>query len=367
MLSCVYRLTDPGVFQEFQEEVNFLQDQVLVRPTHLSICHADQRYYQGLRPKEILKNRLPMALIHEAAGIILCDPKGAWEPGQKAVFIPNQLPDEKREREKIRREERIEENYQPEARFCGSSTDGFLQEILTLPRDRILPLPDKVPLEIGAFTEMISVAFHGIRRIKVEDIWEKRGMTLSISVWGDGNLAYLTGLLLKYLYPAVKLDIFGVNQEKLEYFTFADRTHHIDRMTGKEYEKSEEGFQIAFECVGGEASGIVIEEIVKKINPEGRIALLGVSEYAVPIDTRRILEKGLTLTGNSRSGREDFENVIRLYEKQEGIIEALLPLVGEIRSVSSVKELSKAFERDENRRWGKTILVKSSGVLENRM
>ena len=90
MLSRVYRLTNPGVFQEFQEEVIFLQDKVLVCPTHLSICHADQRYYQGLRPREILKDRLPMALIHEAAGIILSDPQGKWNPGQKAVFIPNQ-------------------------------------------------------------------------------------------------------------------------------------------------------------------------------------------------------------------------------------------------------------------------------------
>lgn len=367
MLSCVYRLTAPGVFQEFREEVGFLQDKVLVCPTHLSICHADQRYYQGLRPKEILKSRLPMSLIHEAAGMILYDPKGDWKPGQKAVFIPNQPRNEKKEWKKTKSEWVIEENYQPEARFCGSSTDGFLREILTLSRDRILPLPDKVPLEIGAFTEMVSVAFHSIRRIKLDKEREKRGTALSISVWGDGNLAYLTGLLLKYLYPAMRLDVFGVNQEKLEYFTFADKTHHIDRITGKEYEKGEEGFHFAFECVGGEASGTVIGEIIKKMNPEGRIALLGVSEYAVPIDTRTVLEKGLTLIGNSRSGREDFENVIRLYEEQEGIIEALLPLVGEMLYVSSVKELSEAFERDESRRWGKTILVKSLWVQENRI
>ena len=49
MLSAVYRLVAPR-----QIEINFLQAErddkhVLVRPTHLSICNADQRYYQGTR------------------------------------------------------------------------------------------------------------------------------------------------------------------------------------------------------------------------------------------------------------------------------------------------------------------------------
>lgn len=362
MLSRVYRLTNPGVFQEFQEEVIFLQDKVLVCPTHLSICHADQRYYQGLRPREILKDRLPMALIHEAAGIILSDPQGKWNPGQKAVFIPNQP--------RCGKEAREEENYQTGAGFCGSSTDGFLQEVFVMPRDRILPLPDKVPLEIGAFTEMLSVAFHGIRRIGMKNAYENSATRIQTAVWGDGNLSYLTGLLLKYLYPCIRLDVFGVNKEKLEYFTFADQTHHIDRISGKEYDnyeerekerkdkREEEKFQFAFECVGGEAAGTVIGEIINKMEPEGRIALLGVSEYTVSIATRTVLEKGLTLIGNSRSGRGDFERIIRLYKEQEGIVEALLPLVGEVIPVTDVKDLSEAFEKDENRGWGKTILKK---------
>lgn len=65
MLNAVYRLVAPRRFEVEFGEVPLFGQEVIVRPTHLSICHADQRYYQGSRPAEVLKQKLPMALIHE--------------------------------------------------------------------------------------------------------------------------------------------------------------------------------------------------------------------------------------------------------------------------------------------------------------
>ena len=65
MLNTVYRLVAPRRFEVEFNDINLHSGQVVVRPTHLSICHADQRYYQGLRPAEVMKSKLPMALIHE--------------------------------------------------------------------------------------------------------------------------------------------------------------------------------------------------------------------------------------------------------------------------------------------------------------
>lgn len=55
----------------------------------------------------------------------------------------------------------------------------------------------------------------------------------------------------------------------------------------------------AIECVGGDASQKAIDQMIDIIQPEGTIALLGVSEYAVPINTRMVLEKGLHLYGSA--------------------------------------------------------------------
>ena len=49
MLNTVYRLVAPRRFEVAFNDIDLNGEQVVVRPTHLSICHADQRYYQGSR------------------------------------------------------------------------------------------------------------------------------------------------------------------------------------------------------------------------------------------------------------------------------------------------------------------------------
>lgn len=79
MLSTVYRLTAPRRFEIMFEDLNLTGDQVLIRPTHLSICHADQRYYQGKRDAKVLAEKLPMALIHEGIGRVVYDPTETFQ------------------------------------------------------------------------------------------------------------------------------------------------------------------------------------------------------------------------------------------------------------------------------------------------
>lgn len=62
--------------------------------------------------------------------------------------------------------------------------------------------------------------------------------------------------------------------------------------------------------MGGKGSQQAIEQIINIINPEGSIALLGVSELPIQVNTRMVLEKGLTIIGSSRSGLKDFEKLL---------------------------------------------------------
>ena len=89
MLNTVYQLKRPRQFEAVFKELNLLDDQVLVRPTYLSICNADQRYYQGTRDKKILNQKLPMALIHEGIGKVVYDPTGTFRIGEQVIMIPN--------------------------------------------------------------------------------------------------------------------------------------------------------------------------------------------------------------------------------------------------------------------------------------
>ena len=337
MLNTVYRLTAPRRFEIAFSDVDLKADEVTVRPTFLSICNADQRYFQGTRDASVLAEKLPMALIHEAIGRVVFAPGGEFSPGDTVVMIPN-CPSED--------DEYVAENYLRSSRFRASGFDGFMQEYVQLPADRLVKLPDGVNPEVGAFTELVSVNVHAISRF--ERFSHPRRDT--IGVWGDGNLAFITALFLKKLFPGSKVYVFGISQRKLADFTFADGTFLVNAIP--------EGISIdhAFECVGGQGSPKAINQIIDLINPEGTIAILGVSEYPVEINTRMMLEKGLRMFGSSRSGRTDFLRTVEIFGRSPEIVEHLSRIVGAVKEVRSIKDMLDAFESDIHKEFGKTIM-----------
>lgn len=336
MINTVYRLCAPRRFEIAFSEIG-MNSGVIVRPTHLSICNADQRYYQGTRDPKVLREKLPMALIHEAIGQVVYDATGSFTPGDRVVMVPN-IP--------IESDEYIAENYLRSSKFCGSSVDGFMQEYYSITPERLVKLPYGIDLDVAAFTELVSVSVHAISRFK-KIAHERRDI---IGVWGDGNLAYITSLLLRYMQPKSKIYVFGINREKLSDFSFADGTFLTTEIP--------EEMQIdhAFECVGGNGSPIAIEQIIGLIRPEGTISILGVSEYPVAINTRMMLEKGLRMFGTSRSGQDDFRTTVSLYHKHPEIPLYLSRLVGNTVEIDQFSDIKKAFETDIKKAYGKTIL-----------
>ena len=89
MINEIIKLTNVQKFEIFFEEKDINKDYIIVRPTYMSICAADQRYYQGKRKKEVLQKKLPLTLIHEAVGRVIYDPKGEFKKNEKVVMIPN--------------------------------------------------------------------------------------------------------------------------------------------------------------------------------------------------------------------------------------------------------------------------------------
>lgn len=338
MLNCVYRLIAPRSIEPVQLEVPTLgTSTVAVRPTHLSICNADMRYYLGTRGADVLARKLPMALIHEGIGRVLRDPSGTFAPGQRVVMLPNN-PHEA--------DPFIAENYLRSSEFCGSGFDGFMQECLYLPARRVLALPEGIDDETAAFTEIVSVAMHAVTRF--EAIAHARRDC--VGVWGDGNLGYIVALILRMRYPSMRIVVVGRNAYKLNDFTFVD-----DAFTSYDVPA---GLAVdhAFECCGGDGAAAAIDQIIDAMQPEGTVSLLGVSENPVPVNTRMVLEKGLRLFGSSRSGRADFEAVVSLYREKPEVLGYLSLLVGDVVPVRAVSDMTKAFEADLRKTMGKTIM-----------
>lgn len=326
MINKVYRLVAPKQITVEFEERSLDGEGVIVRPTRLSVCAADQRYYTGSRGKEVMKKKLPMALIHEGVGEVIYDPKGEFKAGDTVVMIPNTP---------TQVDNIIAENYLRTSKFRASGFDGFMQQYVFMKRDRVIKYSN-INHDVASFLELMSVSAHSIDR------FDKRAHKRrnKIGVWGDGNVGFITALMLRKKFPESEIIVFGKNEEKLSFFSFVDETIQIDNIP--------EDLRVdhAFEAVGGKGSQFAIEQIIDYINPEGTIALLGVSENPVPINTRMVLEKGLTLVGSSRSGREDFQAAVDFLETHEDAQNQLQKLISAVIDVRGIEDIVKGFEYD---------------------
>lgn len=346
MINQVIQLTKPKLFEIVTKDIELREQYAIVRPVYLSICRADQRYYNGLRSKSVLNKKLPMALIHEAVGIVVSDPSGKFVVGDKVVLIPN-IPASKRGLNKTKYElnEKIGSNYCKDSLFCSSGSDGFLQELVSHPIDLLVKIPEDSPFQLMVLAEMVSVCLHAIRRFE----FYSHGQNEIFGVWGDGNLAYILSLLLKYKYPNCKVYVFGKHQDKLEMFSFVDELFSVDQ--------SLEHINIThfFECVGGEMQNEIMNEMIEMIEPGGTISILGVSEQPVSLNLRMVMEKGIVLVGDSRSNEKDFKEAVQILSDSK-IQVYLQVLLSYTSLIKNIKQLHEAFEYDLVNSFGKTVI-----------
>lgn len=334
MINQEYRLIAPKQIRADFVDLKIDDETVIIRPKYLSICAADQRYYTGSRGRVVMKQKLPMALIHEAVGEVVYDPKGEYKVGTNVVMIPN-TPFEK--------DEIVKENYLRTSKFRASGFDGFMQNVVGMRRDLIIPFT--MEPRVAVLLEVTSVIMNAVENFKKHAHARKD----VIGIWGNGNLGFISSLVLKKTYPDSKIIVFGVEEHKMPYFSFVDETYLINDIP--------EGLQIdhAFECVGGRASGDAINQIIDYIKPQGTINLMGVSENPIPINTRMVLEKGLTLLGNSRSNYDDFKASVDLMENNKDVCEYLSTIISEEIVVHTIDDMHRAFENDLNNDF-KTVM-----------
>lgn len=342
MLSKGFKVVAPKTFEIYYEDVAIKENEALVKIEMGAICKADLRYYLGQREERILGLKYPMRLLHEVVGTILKDPTGTLKVGGKVVLVPNVSEATKDHHEKWRFRQDLGENYCPKAKFASSNMDGFSCEYISFPISNIVPVKNEVASEKAVFAELTSVAFAAIRRCS--DLNNK-----VIGVWGDGVVGYILTSVLKTLTNSKVISI-GKTPDKLNKFP-ADKTF----LTQDKKIKSE-GIEVAFECVGGKASQYALSEIIDTIDIGGNIVLTGVSETSIEINTRKILEKGITLTGSTRSSIEDFKKAVELIESTK-YNEYLDTLIKDVVKVNGISDYYNVFEYEaKNHSLGKNIL-----------
>lgn len=325
MINKIIKLVKPGLFLPSFEVIVHKKNKILVKPILLSICAADQRYFNGNRPQSVLNKKLPMALFHEGIGEVIYDPSNEIKKGTKCVLFPGGVEGLK-----------SGANYKQGALFRSSNSDGFCQECIYLDKQELLVIPNQEQYTNFIFTELMSVSIQAINRVSK---YKKDIDSATIGIWGDGSMAFLLGIAVKTIYSKSTLYVYGKHESKLMLFSFADKCIHISN------NDFHEPLDIVFECVGGEGAQSAINQIIEKISPLGVICLMGVSENLVSINTRKILEKGLMLIGSSRSVKDDFIKALDLID-DNNINNSINKIISKEITIRSSNDLIDAFYED---------------------
>lgn len=343
MFTNIYKVTSPGVLEEFIDTVDDMDKHVLVKVDVMAICKADIRYYLGNRDIHVLEHKYPLAPIHEAVGHVVKDPTGTFKKGDKVILIPNSVDEgyltDKDNRRCYRQD--LGENYYPKATFRSSTADGFLRNYYTCAPELLVKYDDVKPV-LAVFSELLSVASAATRRINFDEVER-------VALFGDGIMAYITYIVLMADHPNLDLTVFGVDAQKLNAFKKA-KTAKVETYDGGK-------FDTLIECVGGRFSEDAINSMIKLAIPGADLILMGVSEDRVAINTRGILEKGLSLKGVTRSTRKDFEHVAKLIESKEVQKDLSIMVLSE-NKISSINDVYRCFEADINNRLliGKNLM-----------
>lgn len=343
MFAKSYKITEPKRFEIFVEDIR--NENVLVRPEILAVCKADIRYYLGNRSLNILKRKFPMSLIHEATGVVIRDKSGKFKSGQRVVLLPCRKSDCDGTKCEVcvRNNPHLLDNYCPESKFCSSNYDGFSKELIDLEHEYMIPIPDEIGVE-AVFSELISVGCCAMRRAGFTD-GEK---VKSVTVWGDGIMGFIISLVAKYGFGC-EVNIVGLSKEKLDMFDFANvyYSNDIDSLPR---------MSVAIEAVGGNASGIAANQAIDKLYSGGKLILSGVANENVPLNTRMVLEHGISIRGTTRSVRCDFEMAVELLKNPDFRAE-IKKLLLSVNEVNNIRDYYAIFEKEsKSTALGKNIM-----------
>lgn len=346
--STAYRLTAPGVFEKTTLSHDFNEGDIVVKPTKASICHADLRYHTGKRRPEALAKKLPMALFHEGIGVVEQSKHSTVDVGDKVVIVPN-IPSRLRKTSFPTTE--LLDNYDENALFMGSGYDGICQSHMVVPGDNVVKIPSDLNEDVALLAELCSVSLFPINQLQQLTTTEAP----QVAIFGDGPVGYLAASALHFIYDIhpSNLIVFGADSQKLAAFESFATTHLVFDYNFTQHR----GVHTVFECTGGHFSESAINQAIDLIERQGQLILMGVTEDLVGINTRDILEKGLTLSGSSRSTKREFEQLIAAFANPnyQQVLQQLIP--EQAYDIYNTADLTTAMEDTvQHKGWTKTYL-----------
>ena len=293
-------MTEPGKI-EFREvdKPTPRHDQVLVQIKRIGVCGSDIHVFHGLHPY----TSYPVVQGHEVAGVVagVGSQVQGLVPGDKVTFTPQVT---------------CGTCYPcthgmyhicESLKVMGFQTDGAAQEYFAVDADKVLKVPDRVPLDQVAMVEPTSVAVHALSRAG-EDLEGKRVLVL-----GAGTIGNLVVQVAKAS-GASAVMITDINDYKLE----KAKECGIDLAVNPKKEDLSEAIlrdfgpdraDLILECVGVQDT---ITQAIENARKGTTIVVVGVFGRKPVVDLGLVQDRELSLVGTLMYQKRDYERSIEL-------------------------------------------------------
>ena len=160
--------------------------------------------------------------------------------------------------------------------------DGAHADLLRLPAENLVAVPDHVPDEHAVFVEPLAAACGVLERCPIEP-------GTRVAIIGDGKLGLLCAMALAPLQPLVV----GKHPEKLA------RARGLETATVDDARRRGRAFDVVVEASGGPSGFALALDLLR---PQGALVLKSTFHGATPVDAARIVVDEIRVIG-SRCGR----------------------------------------------------------------
>jgi 2-desacetyl-2-hydroxyethyl bacteriochlorophyllide A dehydrogenase len=304
-------MTEPGriIFEDVPVPVPGPRE-ILLGIKRIGVCGSDIHVYHGKHPF----TSYPVIQGHEFSARVESIGTGVTRvsPGMKATARPQVVCG------RCKPCRRGDYNICDVLKVEGFQAPGCAREFFITTEDKIVPLPDSLTYDQGAFVEPVSVAVHAVAR----------GGNLAgknIVVLGAGTIGNLVAQVA-HCCGARDIFITDVSEYRLEIARRCGIQHvsNASKETLKDAAQrvfGEDGFDIAFEAVGIETT---MAAAIDAINKGGTIVVIGVFQEKPRIDLALVGDRELSLIGTLMYKHEDYIHAVDRIAAGDIITEPLL-------------------------------------------
>lgn len=303
------------------------EGEALLRVKSAGICGSDIGAFRGTNGLV----SYPRIIGHEIAGEVISIPennKNGIKPGDRVIVDPylycgHCYPCS------IGRT-----NCCVDLKVLGVHVDGGMAEYFCHPADMLLKVPDDMPWDIIPLAEPLTIALHGIHRLKL-----KAGEHIAIN--GAGPIGLLAAMVaLHYGAEPIMIDLV---KERLDFAKSLGVQYTINLREEDLVEKvSEYTNGRMAECVM-EASGAnsAIRATLDIVSHAGRIALTGWPKQETPIPTDMITRKEVDVRGARTSAGEFPEAIDLIYHQKVDVRRILTKVISIDEAPETIRDIEK--------------------------